>query len=141
VSDYSESFLDHYRRPRNLGDLEDSDVVAILHERSCGDMLRLALRIRTGATGDAVIDAARFKAYGCAAIIAVGSVLTEMVIGVSIARARELSEAELVDALGGLPAGRMHAAMLGREVLRAAIGRVIDSDPGDGHEKTGATQP
>jgi len=124
VSDYSNTFLEHYRRPRNLGDLAAPDAVAIVHDDACGDVLRIALSLDAGAGEEARIAAVRFKAYGCAATIAVGSVLSELVRGRSVREARAISEKDLIDALGGLPAGRVHAAILGREALRAAIGRL-----------------
>jgi nitrogen fixation NifU-like protein len=124
VSDYSNTFLEHYRRPRNLGDLATPDAVAIVHDDSCGDVLRIALSLDGGAAGCERIAAVRFKAYGCAATIAVGSVLSELASGRLVQEARAISEGDLIDALGGLPAGRVHAAILGREALRAAIDRL-----------------
>ena len=124
MTDYSEQFLEHYRRPRNLGDLASPDAVAILHDETCGDMMRLALRVERAADGSERVAEIRFKAYGCAATIAVGSVLTELISGRLVAEALALGERDLVDALGGLPPGRVHAAVLGREALRAALARL-----------------
>ena len=125
MSDYSAVFLDHYRRPRNLGDLDAPDGVALLHDGGCGDVLRLVVKLDGAAESadphDAIIRTARFKAFGCAATIAVGSRVTEMITGMSLRAAASLQVDDLVEALGGLPAGRMHAAILGREALRAAI--------------------
>lgn len=121
MSEYSETFLDHYRRPRNLGDLESPDAVAIVHDGTCGDVLRLAIAVRDEPDGSCRITAARCKAYGCAATIAVASVLTELLEGRRLADARSLGEQHLIEALDGLPPGRVHAAVLGRQALRAAL--------------------
>lgn len=135
---YSARFLDHYRRPRNLGDLEAPDGMGLLHDDICGDLLRLVVRVEshdaTGASGGGTILAARFKAFGCAATIAAGSVLTEMVTGLSLRAATEISADDLAAALGGLPSGRMHAAVLARAALHVALGRATEA------QKTGATE-
>ncbi len=122
MSDYSEIFLDHYRRPRNLGDLADADAIAIVHDDVCGDVLRLAVALEAG---DRRVAAARFKAYGCAATIAAGSMLTERVVGRTVDELTSLSADDLITALGGLPAGRVHAAVLAAEALRRALARLV----------------
>jgi NifU-like protein involved in Fe-S cluster formation len=125
VSDYSEVFLDHYRRPRNLGDLESPHAVAIVHDDTCGDLLRLAITVADAdGAGGPCITAARCKAYGCAATIAVASVLTELIEGREVAAAAELTVQDLIAALDGLPPGRLHAATLGCAALRAALTRL-----------------
>lgn len=139
MTDYSALFLEHYRRPRNLGDLDAPDGIALLRDDTCGDVLRLALRVGRDPGGECPegtrIRAARFKAFGCAATIAVGSILTETVIGLPLREAAALRVADISEALGGLPAGRLHAAILGHQALRAAIERATDQKG-----KTGATE-
>jgi NifU-like protein involved in Fe-S cluster formation len=128
VTDYSETFLDHYRRPRNLGDLAAADAVALVHDAVCGDVLRLAVALdRDAAAGTALrgcIRDARFKAYGCAATIAVASVLTEAIIGRTVEEVESLGAGDLMSALDGLPPGRIHAAVLGGKALRAVLARL-----------------
>ncbi len=122
MNQYSETFLDHYRRPRNLGDLVDSDVVALVHNEVCGDVLRVAIAVVPGAEGERRrIIAIRFKAYGCAATIAAASVISEMVVGKRVADIDGIDNDDVVAALDGLPAGRIHAVVLGRTALREAI--------------------
>lgn len=113
------ALLDHYRNPRNLGDLDDPDAVAIVHNPACGDMLRLALRVR-----DEQIVAARFKAYGCAASIAAASALTELVTGTSLQQAASLTDEDLTAVIGPLPPLKVHALVLAREGLRQALERL-----------------
>ncbi|MFQ5745024.1 MAG: iron-sulfur cluster assembly scaffold protein [Acidobacteriota bacterium] len=121
VHDYSAILLDHYEQPRNLGDLPEADAVALVHNPVCGDILRLAVQVTAGR-----IVEARFKAYGCAAAIAAGSMLTEMLTGASLEEAGAIREADLIEALGGLPPMRVHAAVLGREGIRELLVRLRD---------------
>ena len=125
MNQYSETFLDHYRRPRNLGDLVDSDVVAIVHNEVCGDVLRIAIAVEPGVEGDRRrIIAMRFKAYGCAATIAVASVISEMGGGKRGVDIDAIGDDDVVAALDGLPAGRIHAVVLGRAALREAMAKL-----------------
>ena len=113
---YSEAFKDHLAHPRNAGELADANAVAEETNPVCGDRLRLNLRILDGR-----IEAARFLAYGCPPTLASGSVLAEMLEGMTVEEALKLTRMEIVNALGGLPARKQHAAALAIETLRAAI--------------------
>jgi len=116
VVSYSNIFRDHLAHPRNGGELKDADVVAELSNPVCGDRLRLSLRIR-----DNRIAAARFLAYGCPPTLACGSALTELLDGLTIDEAACLTRQQLINALGGLPARKSHAAALAIETLHAAL--------------------
>jgi nitrogen fixation NifU-like protein len=118
---YSERFKDHLANPRNAGKLADANAVAEETNPVCGDRLRFSLRIRDGR-----IEAARFLAYGCPPTLASGSVLAEMLEGMTIEDALKLERKEIVDALGGLPSRKQHAASLAIETLRTAIERCKD---------------
>lgn len=113
---YSLTFKDHLAHPRNSGELADANTVAEQTNPVCGDRLRLSLRIRDGR-----IEAARFLAYGCPPTLACGSVLAEMIEGMTVADAIKLTRKEVADALGGLPTRKHHAAALAIETLHAAI--------------------
>ena len=113
---YSEIFKDHIAHPRNAGELADVDATAEETNPVCGDRLRLSLRIREGR-----IEAARFLAYGCPPTLVCGSVLAEMLEGLTVARALQLTKKEIVSAVDGLPTRKQHAAALAIETLRAAI--------------------
>jgi NifU-like protein involved in Fe-S cluster formation len=115
---YSETFKDHIANPRNAGELAGASAVAEETNPVCGDRLRLSLRIREGR-----IEAARFLAYGCPPTLACGSVLAEMIESMTVADAMKLTRREIVNALGGLPTRKQHAASLAIETLQAAIGR------------------
>jgi nitrogen fixation NifU-like protein len=113
---YSEIFKDHLANPRNAGELTDADAVAEETNPVCGDRLRLSLRVRDGR-----IEAARFLAYGCAPTLVCGSVLAEMIEGMTIEEATKIERQSIVQAVGGLPARKQHAAALAIETLRTTL--------------------
>ena len=113
---YSDAFKDHIAHPRNAGELSDANAIADETNPVCGDRLRLSLRIRNGR-----IDAARFMAYGCAPTLACGSVLAEMLEGMSLNQATRITRQEIVEVLGGLSPQKQHAASLAVETLRSAL--------------------
>jgi len=116
---YSETFKDHLAHPRNGGELADADAVAEETNPVCGDRLRLSLRIRDGR-----IEAVRFLAYGCPPTLACGSAMAEMVENMTIAEAAYLTKDRVVEAVGGLPSRKQHAAALAIETLQKAISNV-----------------
>lgn len=113
---YSATFKDHLANPRHAGELADASVVVEQLNPVCGDRLRLALRVRDGR-----IEAVRFLAYGCAPTLACGSVLAEMLEGMTREEAARLTRQEIIRALDGLPARKQHAAALAIETLHAAL--------------------
>jgi nitrogen fixation protein NifU and related proteins len=113
---YSDVFKDHIAHPRNAGELADANAVAEETNPVCGDRLRLSLRIRDGR-----IEAARFLAYGCPPTLVCGSVLAEMIEGMSTYEASKLTRRKIVDAIRGLSAQKQHAAALAIETLQSAI--------------------
>lgn len=113
---YSDIFKDHLANPRNGGELSDANAVAEETNPVCGDRLRLSLRIR-----DERIEAARFLAYGCPPTLACGSVLAEMIEGMTIDTAMKLTRNQLAETLGGLSPQKRHAAALAIETLHTAI--------------------
>ena len=113
---YSAQFKDHLAHPRNAGELPDANAVADETNPVCGDRLRLSLII----TGDR-IEAARYLAYGCPPTLVCGSVLTELIIGKTTEEASKLTRSDLLNAIGGLPSRKHHAASLAIETLHAAL--------------------
>ena len=113
---YSDAVLDHFRNPRNVGDLPDATATVEVTNPVCGDVLRLGVRVK-----DARIEAARFKAQGCVAAIASSSVLTELLAGKTPAEARAITPQQISDALGGLPPATFHAAQLCADALAALL--------------------
>jgi NifU-like protein involved in Fe-S cluster formation len=116
---YSASFRDHIANPRNAGELPGANATAEETNPVCGDRMRLSLRV-----SEARIEAAGILAYGCPPTLVCGSALTELIIGKTVAEAAHLTRKDLLDAIGGLPSRKQHAAALAIETLRAAIASV-----------------
>jgi len=114
--DYSPRLLDHFENPRNVGLLEDADGVGLAGNPACGDRLELSLRIRDGR-----ISEARFRASGCTAAIASGSIVTVMMTGLALDDVAAITDADVAEALGGLPPARVHCSVLAQEAIRAAL--------------------
>ena len=113
---YSEKVMDHFRNPRNVGDIENPDGTGHVGNPICGDIMELYIRVK-----DNVITDAKFKTFGCGAAIATSSMVTEIVIGKTIDEALEISNKTVAEALGGLPAAKMHCSVLAEDALRSAI--------------------
>ena len=113
---YSSQLLDHFQSPRNAGDLPDADATVERENPVCGDVIRLSLKVQ----GERIHEI-RFKAKGCVPSMACGSALTELALGKTIAEARNLSPAQVRQAVGGLPPASNHAAELAVEALLAAL--------------------
>ena len=116
---YSATFKDHLAHPRNGGELPEANAVAEESNPVCGDRLRLSLVVH-----DDKIEAARYLAYGCPPTLVCGSVLTELIIGKTVAEARDLTRTDLLNAIGGLPSRKHHAAALAIEALNAAVSQL-----------------
>lgn len=113
---YSDILLDHFHHPRNLGELEGADAVGDSSNRTCGDLMRLFLNIRDGK-----VTEAQFMTLGCAAAIATGSMLTEMITGMDLEAALTITNQQVATALGGLPEEKIHCSVLAEQALRSAV--------------------
>jgi NifU-like protein involved in Fe-S cluster formation len=113
---YSTQFKDHLAHPRNAGELPDANAVADEKNPVCGDRLRLSLRVENDR-----IDAARYLAYGCPPTLVCGSVLTELIIGKTTEEAKQITRTDILNAIGGLPSRKHHAAALAIETLHSAL--------------------
>lgn len=119
--------MDHFLNPRHVGDVEGADGVGEVGAVACSDVLRLSLRVRDGRIAEA-----RFRAYGCGAAIACGSVTTELILGRTLDEALRVTNQDVHRALGGeLPPSKAHCPVLAEEAIRAAV-QDCRSRPGRG---------
>lgn len=134
---YTEQVMDHFTNPRNMGELADANGVGEVGNAKCGDIMRIYLKIEDG-----IIQDVRFKTYGCASAIATSSIATEMIKGQPVEKALELSNKAVVEALGGLPAHKIHCSVLAEEAVKAALWdyytrQGVDPEPILGKQCTG----
>jgi nitrogen fixation NifU-like protein len=119
----NEKILEHFRNPHNSGNLADASAVVEVTNPVCGDTMRLSVRVRDGRVAEA-----RFKAQGCVASIAAGSVLTDLLADRSLYDAREIKAGAISRALGELPPGTMHAADLAIDALTAVLEKIAQAE-------------
>ena len=113
---YSEKVMEHFRNPRNVGEMENPDGIGHVGNPVCGDIMELYIKVN-----DSIITDAKFKTFGCGAAIATSSMITELVKGKSVEEALEISNRAVAEALGGLPPIKMHCSVLAEEALKSAI--------------------
>jgi nitrogen fixation NifU-like protein len=113
---YSEKLLDYFENPRCAGEIPDANAVAEVSNPVCGDVMKLWLKVENGRIADA-----RFKAQGCSAAIATSSYATELVIGMELDRARDITKEDIANGLGGLPVSKMHCSVLASDAIRKAL--------------------
>ena len=114
---YSEKVMDHFSNPRNMGEIENPSGVGTVGNAKCGDIMRMYLDIDE----NHIIRDCKFKTFGCGAAIATSSMATEMIKGKSIDEALTLTNKAVIEALGGLPAVKVHCSVLAEEAIKAAI--------------------
>lgn len=115
---YNDIVLEHFKNPRNIGQIENPDGKATEGSPACGDMVSLYLKVDPETK---VITDIKFESYGCASNIATGSIITELAKGKTIDEAKKITWKEASDALGGLPTIKVHCSVLAVEALRSAI--------------------
>lgn len=113
---YNDKVMDHFMNPRNMGEIENPDGVGTVGNPTCGDVMRLYIKVEDGKIADA-----RFKTFGCGAAIASSSMTTELIKGKTIEEALKISNQAVAEALGGLPPVKMHCSVLAEDALKAAI--------------------
>ncbi len=118
---YNETVMDHFHNPRNVGVIEDADGIGEVGNPKCGDIMKIYLKIEND-----VITDIKFETFGCGSAIASSSIATEMVKGRTVEQALQLTNKEVVDALGGLPAYKLHCSVLAEQAIQAAVKDYFD---------------
>ena len=118
---YTETVMDHFSHPRNVGEIPDADGVGEVGNAKCGDIMKMYLKIK-----DNRIEDAKFETFGCGSAIASSSMATELIKGKTIEEALAVTNKQVVDALGGLPAYKLHCSVLAEESIKAAIKNYYD---------------
>jgi len=113
---YTDKVIDHFTNPRNVGQIENADGVGEKVSHSCGDRMKVFLKVENG-----IIQDIKFQTYGCGAAIASSSMMTELVIGKTIDEAMSLTNDRVAEALDGLPAPKLHCSNLAADALHQAI--------------------
>jgi nitrogen fixation protein NifU and related proteins len=113
---YSAAVLEHFKNPRNAGELPNATATVEVTNPACGDIMQLAVRIEAGRIAEA-----RFRTRGCVTAIACGSLLTEMIRGKTLEEVRSIAYPQLSEALGGLPPATMHGSQLACDALEAVL--------------------
>jgi len=113
---YNEKVIDHFTNPHNVGELENPDGEGTYGSPVCGDMMKISIRVI-----DDVITDARFKTFGCGSAIASSSVATDMIIGKTVEDALKITNKDVLDELGGLPAIKVHCSVLADHAIKSAI--------------------
>ena len=120
---YSEKVMDHFRNPRNVGEIPDADGIGEVGNAKCGDIMKMYLKI-----DDDVITDVMFETFGCGSAIATSSMATELIKGKPVSEALELSNKAVVEALDGLPAYKLHCSVLAEEAVKAAVKDYYDKN-------------
>ena len=113
---YTDIVMDHFMHPRNVGEIPNADGVGEVGNAKCGDIMKMYLKIK-----DNVIEDVKFETFGCGSAIASSSMATEMIKGKTIDEALAVTNKQVVDALGGLPAHKLHCSVLAEESIKSAV--------------------
>jgi len=116
MSMYSEKVMEHFRNPRNVGEIEDADGIGEVGNAACGDIMKIYLKVE-----DDIIEDVKFQTFGCGSAIATSSMVTEMVMGKTLEEAENVTNKAVAEALDGLPPTKMHCSNLAADALHDAI--------------------
>lgn len=113
---YTEKVMEHFKNPRNVGEIPDADGVGTVGNPVCGDLMTIYIKVKDNRLTDI-----KFKTFGCGSAIATSSMITELAKGKTLEEAMKITRANVADSLGGLPPVKMHCSNLAADALHAAI--------------------
>ena len=113
---YSKKVMDHFRNPRNMGEIKNPDGVATVGNQLCGDVMKIYIKVEKDKLKDV-----KFQTLGCGAAIATSSILTEKAKGKTLKQAQKIDKQKIIDSLGGLPPAKIHCSVLAADGLKKAI--------------------
>jgi len=113
---YTEKVMDHFKNPRNMGEIPDPDGIGTVGNPVCGDLMTIYIKVK-----DNRLEDIKFKTFGCGAAIATSSMITELAKGKTLEEGLKISRGDVADNLGGLPPIKMHCSNLAADGLHAAI--------------------
>ena len=120
---YTDTVMDHFMHPRNVGEIKDPSGVGEVGNAKCGDIMKMYLDIEND-----VIKDVKFETFGCGSAIASSSMATEMIKGKTVEEALAITNKDVVDALGGLPAHKLHCSVLAEEAIKSAVKDYYDKN-------------
>ena len=124
---YSTKVMDHFKHPRNVGEIKDPDGIGYVGNPTCGDIMEMYIKVK-----DNIITDVKFKTFGCGAAIATSSMATELIKGKSIEEALKLTNKAVAEALDGLPPIKMHCSVLAEDAVKSAIDDYLKKTTGQG---------
>ena len=127
---YNDKVMENFSNPQNVGVLEDANGIGTVGNASCGDIMKMYLKIEN----DTIVDA-KFQTFGCAAAIASSSMATQLIIGKSVEEALKLKNSDVVEALEGLPPQKIHCSVLAEEAIKMAVENYRNGVKGEGETK------
>jgi len=118
---YSDILMDHFKNPRNQGEIKNADGIGEVGNPVCGDMMKIYIKVGKNDQGQEIVEDIKFQTLGCGAAIASSSMLTEMAKGLTLDEAKKITRQQIADKLGGLPKEKIHCSVLAGEGLKKAI--------------------
>jgi nitrogen fixation NifU-like protein len=120
-TEYSDKVMDHFRNPRNVGEIEDADGLGTVGNPVCGDLMHIYIKVEKNEEDQEIIEDIKFKTFGCGSAVATSSMITEMAKGMKVDEAYKITRQDVAEELDGLPPIKMHCSNLAADALKAAI--------------------
>jgi len=118
---YSKKVMEHFKEPKNLGEIKNPDAIGKIGNPHCGDLLWVYIKVNKNTKGEEILEDIKVKTFGCVAAIATSSMITELAMGKTLKEAKKITNKDIADALEGLPPVKMHCSNLAADALHKAI--------------------